>query len=98
MSKTKRKKKRKKYLGQKLGLPNHPVIGTTHIYRSYNDRDDEDFDRGEEFLVLGLGLLVWGVYWGIINVIDRFTFELMPWYVEPFTAFPLVGVLAMIEL
>ena len=92
MSKTKRKKKRKKYLGQKLGLPNHPVIGTTHIYRSYNDRDDEDFDRGEEFLVLGLGLLVWGVYWGIINVIDRFTFELMPWYVEPFTAFPLVGV------
>ena len=98
MSKTKRKKKRKKYLGQNLGLPNHPVIGTTHIYRSYNDRDDEDFDRGEEFLVLGLGLLVWGVYWGIINVIDRFTFELMPWYVEPFTAFPLVGVLAMIEL
>jgi len=94
MSKTKRKKRRSYYIGRSAGLPSHPVITT----RSYNDRDNEEFSRGEEWFVLGLGLCVWGIYWGIVNVIDRFTFELMPWYIEPFTVFPLVGVLAMIEL
>ena len=80
---------------RKYRFPNHPVL-TSH-YRRYHD-DDDDFDRGEDWFVLGLFLSIWGIYWGIIHLIDKFTFNFMPWWAEPLTAFPLVGILALVEI
>ena len=60
--------------------------------------DDDDFDRGEEFLILGLGFGIWGIYWAVIHFLDKFTFNFIPWWIEPFTAFPLVGILALTEI
>ena len=66
------------------------------MYSHYEEHDDIDIN--EESLILGLGLTIIGAYWGIVHVIDKFTFNIMPWWVEPFTAFPLVGLLALIEI
>ena len=60
--------------------------------------DERDIDINDDILVLGLGLTILSAYWGIVHVIDKFTFNIMPWWLEPFTAFPLVGVLALIEI
>ena len=66
------------------------------MYSHYDDYERDIDDEGH--IVLGLGLSVWAIYWGIIHVIDKFTFNFMPWWVEPFTAFPLVGLLALVEI
>ena len=66
------------------------------MYSHYDDYERDIDDEG--YIILGLGLAVWVTYWGIIHVIDKFTFNFMPWWVEPFTAFPLVGLLALVEI
>tara|TARA_Y100000310_G_scaffold329420_1_gene399233 strand:- start:93 stop:557 length:465 start_codon:yes stop_codon:yes gene_type:complete len=80
---------------KKPKLINHPVL-TSHQYSRYHD--DDDFDRGEEFLILGLGFGIWGIYWAVIHFLDKFTFNFIPWWIEPFTAFPLIGLVALIEV
>ena len=30
-------------------------------------RHDDDFDRGEDFIILGLGFGIWGIYWAVIH-------------------------------
>ena len=80
---------------KKPKLINHPVL-TSHQYSRYHD--DDDFDRGEEFLILGLGFGIWGIYWAVIHFLDKFTFNFIPWWVEPFTVFPLIGLVALAEL
>ena len=66
------------------------------MYSHYDDYERDIDDEG--YIILGLGLAVWVTYWGIIHVIDKFTFNFMPWWVEPFTAFSLVGLLALVEI
>jgi len=66
------------------------------MYSHYDDYEKDIDDEG--YIVLGLGLGVWAIYWGIIHVIDKFTFSFMPWWIEPFTVIPLVGLLALIEI
>ena len=66
------------------------------MYSHYDDYERDIEDEGH--IILGLGFSVWAIYWGIIHVIDKFTFNFMPWWVEPFTAFPLVGLLALVEI
>ena len=70
---------------------NHPVLG----YTSY---DDDDFDRGEDFIILGLGFGIWGTYWAIVYFLDKFTFNFIPWWIEPLTALPLVWLIAIAEM
>ena len=65
---------------RKYRLPNHPVLG----YNRYHDEDE--FDRGEEWFILGLGFVIWGVYWGLVHLADKFTFNFIPWWIEPLTA------------
>ena len=76
---------------KKPRLPNHPVLTS---YR-YHD-DDEDF--GDDYIVLGLGVGILGVYWLAVHFLDKWTIDLLPWWVEPFTAIPLVGLLALTEV
>ena len=81
-----------KFSPKKPKLINHPALSLS--YRRYHD--DDDFN--DDYLILGLGFGIWGIYWGIIHLIDKFTFNFMPWWVEPFTVFPLVGLVALAEL
>ncbi len=76
---------------KKPRLPNHPVL-TSNRYRD----DDEDF--GDDYIVLGLGVGILGVYWLAVHFLDKWTIDLLPWWVEPFTAIPLVGLLALTEV
>ncbi len=71
---------------KKPRLPNHPVL-TSNRYRD----DDEDF--GDDYIVLGLGVGILGVYWLAVHFLDKWTIDLLPWWVEPFTAIPLVCLL-----
>ena len=75
---------------KKPRLPNHPVL-TSNRYH-----DDEDF--GDDYIVLGLGVGILGVYWLAVHFLDKWTIDLLPWWVEPFTAIPLVGLLALTEI
>ena len=75
---------------KKPRLPNHPVL-TSNRYHV-----DEDF--GDDYIVLGLGVGILGVYWLAVHFLDKWTIDLLPWWVEPFTAIPLVGLLALTEV
>ena len=76
---------------KKPRLPNHPVL-TSYRYHE----DDDDF--GDDYIVLGLGVGILGVYWLAVHFLDKWTIDLLPWWVEPFTAIPLVGLLALTEV
>ena len=51
---------------------------------------DEDIDE-EGWLLVGIFACVIGCWWGFIHLLDKFTFNFMPWYAEPFTIFPVGG-------
>ena len=76
---------------KKPRLPNHPVL-TSYRYHE----DDEDF--GDDYIVLGLGVGILGVFWLAVHFLDKWTINLLPWWAEPFTAIPLVGLLALTEI
>ena len=76
---------------KKPRLPNHPVL-TSYRYHE----DDDDF--GDDYIVLGLGVGILGVFWLAVHFLDKWTIDLLPWWVEPFTAIPLVGLLALTEI
>ena len=76
---------------KKPRLPNHPVL-TSYRYHE----DDDDF--GDDYIVLGLGVGILGVFWLAVHFLDKWTIDLLPWWVEPFTAIPLVGLLALTEV
>ena len=80
-----------KMSSKKPRLPNHPVL-TSYRYHE----DDEDF--GDDYIVLGLGVGILGVFWLAVHFLDKWTIDLLPWWVEPFTAIPLVGLLALTEV
>ena len=54
--------------------------------------------EGDDYIVLGLGVGILGVYWLAVHFLDKWTIDLLPWWVEPFTAIPLVGLLALTEV
>ena len=63
---------------------NNPVIFSSHY------EYDEDFN--DEFgVVLGILAVVVLGFWGMIHLIDKFTFNFMPWWAEPLTIFPIGG-------
>ena len=80
-----------KMSSKKPRLPNHPVL-TSYRYHE----DDDDF--GDDYIVLGLGVGILGVFWLAVHFLDKWTIDLLPWWVEPFTAIPLVGLLALTEV
>ena len=66
-------------------------------YRHYDDFRDDD-DLRDDWLVISFFVFIWGTYWGIVHFIDKFTFNFMPWWAEPLTAFPLIGLLTLMEV
>ena len=47
------------------------------MYSHYDDYDKDMDDEG--YIILIFGLIILSTYWGIIHVIDKFTFNFMPW-------------------
>lgn len=47
----------------------------------YHPENDDDFSH-EEIIILMAVLSLW---WGIIHLIDWLTFDMVPWWLEPFT-------------
>ena len=56
---------------------------------------DEDIDE-EGWLLVGIFACVIGCWWGFIHLLDKFTFNFMPWYAEPFTIFPVEDTLLLL--
>ena len=55
----------------------------------YSHYDDEDEDmEGDWWFLLGVAVFIIGIWWGLVHLFDKFTFNVMPWWVEPFTIFP----------
>ena len=54
---------------------------------SHHDEDDEDME-GDGWFLLGLAGFIIGIWWGFVHLLDMFTFNVMPWWIEPFTIFP----------
>ena len=56
------------------------------MYSHYDD-DDEDME-GDWWFLLGVAVFIIGIWWGFVHLLDMFTFNVMPWWIEPFTIFP----------
>ena len=75
----------------KLSQKKQPRI-RKHPRMTYSHYDDYDRDIDEEgWLLLSIFATVVGLWWGLIHLLDKFTFNFMPWYAEPFTIFPVGG-------
>ena len=73
--------------GKYIKYPNHH--GKIMMYSHY-DRYDDDIDEDGWFLVTIFASII-GIWWGLIHLFDKFTFNFMPWWTEPFTIFPVGG-------
>ena len=60
-------------------------------YRTHHDDYDDEDMEGDGWLILGLGAFIIGIWWGFVHLLDMFTFNVMPWWIEPFTIFPVGG-------
>ena len=69
----------------KLSHKKQPVMRYSH-YDDY-DRDIDD----EGWLFVSIFATVVGIWWGLINMVDKYTFNFIPWWIEPFTIFPPLG-------
>ena len=51
---------------------------------------DDDIDD-EGWLLITIFASIIGIFWGVIHLVDKFTFNFMPWWAEPLTIFPIGG-------
>jgi|TARA_Y100000356_G_C11203350_1_gene259073 hypothetical protein len=59
---------------------------------------DPDLDIDEDFWpILGILLSILGVWTFIIHLLDFWTFDVIPWWAEPFTIAPAIFLLVMNE-
>ena len=59
---------------------------------------DHDLDIEDDFWpIMGILIIIWGAWTGMIHFIDWLTFDSIVWWVEPFTAAPVVFLVIMKE-
>ena len=67
-------------------------------YRTYSHHDPDIDDFGDEFWpMMGILLSIWGVWTGVIHLIDWLTFDAIAWYMEPWTITPVIFLIIMKE-
>ena len=74
-------------------LRNNPTIYTFRNSSNYDIGDDS----GDGWGALGILGTIIGLWWGLIHLIDTFTFDFMVWWVEPFTILPAFVYVMMME-
>ena len=75
----------------KLSRKNQPVI------RRYAHHDEDIDELDDTHFILGLAGTIIGLWWGFIHLVDKFTFDFMPWWAEPFTIVPLIIYIGLYE-
>ena len=76
----------------KLSQKKQRLISHPKFTMMYSHHDDYDRDMDDEgWLLVTVFACVIGAWWGIIHLVDKFTFNFMPWWTEPFTIFPVGG-------
>jgi hypothetical protein len=72
-------------------------LSSRQIRMMYSHLEDPDMD--EDFWpMMGVLTIIVAVWTGIIHLMDWLTFDVIPWWVEPFTIAPLIFLLAMKEI
>lgn len=67
-------------------------------YRTYSHHDHDLDDLDEEFWpILGIILAIWGVWTGVVHLIDYLTMDAIVWWIEPFTIAPVIFLVVMKE-
>ena len=85
--KTSQKNKHKKNV-----FKNNPAIYTFQNSHNYDIDSDED-----GWVVLGILGGIIGLWWGVIHLLDAFTFDFIIWWAEPFTILPMFLYAMMME-
>lgn len=63
---------------------------------SHHDHDIDDFED-DFWPIIGILLTILGVWTALVHFFDYLTFDMIPWYVEPFTVTPLIFLVVMKE-
>ena len=63
----------------------------TKWVRMYSHDHYEDMDDEDGVIIIGILVFAVGIWWGLIHLLDKFTFNAMPWWMEPLTMFPVGG-------
>ena len=59
---------------------------------------DPDLDMEEDFWpIIGILLSILGVWTGVVHLVDFWTFNVIPWWAEPFTIAPIIFLIIMNE-
>ena len=67
-------------------------------YRTYSHHDHDIDDMEEEFWpVMGILFSILAVWTGFIHLLDFLTWDIIPWWAEPFTILPLLFLIVMKE-
>ena len=68
------------------------------LYRTYAHHDHDIADLEEEFWpVIGTLCSILAVWTGIIHLLDYLTWDMIPWWAEPFTITPIIFLFVMHE-
>ena len=72
-------------------------LSSRQIRMMYSHLEDPDMD--EDFWpMMGVLTIIVAVWTGIIHLMDWLTFDVIPWWVEPFTIAPLILLVIMKEV
>ena len=74
-----------------MKLSQHQKI---RLYSHYDHHLEEDEDF---WTVMGILITIMGLWTGFIHLLDYFTFDMIPWWAEPFTIIPVILFVVMKE-
>ena len=79
----------------KLSHQNQPKFLQYRTY-SHHEHDLDDLD-GEFWPVMGILFAILGLWTGFIHLVDYLTWNVIPWWAEPFTIAPIIFLIVMKE-
>tara|TARA_S200000501_G_scaffold350818_1_gene368180 strand:+ start:879 stop:1334 length:456 start_codon:yes stop_codon:yes gene_type:complete len=79
----------------KLSHNNQPKFLQYRTY-SHHEHDLDDLD-GEFWPIIGILFAILGIWTGFIHLVDYLTWNVIPWWSEPFTIAPIVFLIVMKE-
>jgi len=79
----------------KLSHQNQPKFLQYRTY-SHHEHDLDELD-GEFWPVMGILFAILGLWTGVIHLLDYLTWNVIPWWAEPFTIAPIIFLVVMKE-
>ena len=64
---------------------------------THHDHDIDNLDEEDFWPIVGALSTVLAVWTGVVHLIDFWTFNVMPWWLEPFTISPIIFLIIMKE-